>query len=798
MLTLLCLLVLLAACNRNAPPVDEDELAGLASRVVSFSLIDAETGQPLAGYDPLKDAAVLDLAALPTRKLTIRANTDPQTVGSVRFGLNGAYKTANVAPYLLAGERVAGERVGDRQPWTPAVGDYRLTATPYTRPDTVGTLGTALSIAFRVSDPARAPEPQPHGVTFPFDDPAVFYSPYNWRDGGGFAESNTPGAYLKAGFSGASLKLNVDVSQLAGEAAGNYPSLRAVIDGVASDHSLGAGQTQVTLASGLSGGDHSLELHFVNVRDRVDRWFTPKNALRIGGFELASGARLSPAPLRPKRLLVFGDSITEGRLIGDDETHDATLTYIQGTAADLDAEVSIVAFGGQGYRAGGIGNVPAFSVASSHYLAQSDLSLLPQPDYILIAHGRNDLKESDRVIAGEVKATLDRLRSMAPEAALLVMVPFAGTKRAAITGGFEGYQTSADAKAYLIDLGSEGEAILASHSHDGTHPDETGHRLLAGALTAAIRASISAPARAFNSLAWTERKASPRGVTEAQGAVVDGRLYVFGGYTSWFPFCTTTEARVYDPADDTWTRLAAMPEPWSHGGTAVDGRTIYLAGSYLNEPNCTLAEVATTTVYSYDVGGDRWHDDLPPLPQPRGSGGFVRLGRNLHFFGGTDTARVDKGDHWVLSLDDPTAWTAAAPLPNPRSHMGATVLNGKIYAVGGQHSYEEKASMQRSVHVYDPTSDLWTELAPLPAPLSHTSASTFVLDGRIVVAGGERSHDKPVAEVLAYDPAKDEWRALSPLPAERRAGVAGVVGGKVVYSGGHNFSAQTYLATPAE
>ena len=280
-------------------------------------------------------------------------------------------------------------------------------------------------------------------------------------------------------------------------------------------------------------------------------------------------------------------------------------------------------------------------------------------------------------------------------------------------------------------------------------------------------------------------------MTEAQGKAVKGKLYVFGGYTSWDSFCTTKRSSVYDLAKNTWTRLPDLSEPWTHAGVTVDGDDIYLAGGYLNRPNCNRAEVATTTVWKFNTNTKTWSDDTPPLPQLRGSGGLVRLGRTLHFFGGTDTKRKDKGDHWALGLDG-AAWERLAPLPNPRSHLAYTAFDGEIYAIGGQHCFEACAVDQTSVHVYDPATDAWAKAANLPFPLSHMSSSTFVVDDKIVVAGGEKAHGNHVASVLACSPAADAWQSLTPLPDARSAGVGDAAGNAILFSGGGNFNETTF------
>jgi len=118
--------------------------------VASFSLINADDDSPIAGYDPIPDAATLNLATLPTRNLNIRANTNPASVGSVRFGLDGnaSYGTDNAAPYALAGD----SNGTDYLAWTPSVGSHTVTATPYSAVDAAGTEGAARTLSFTVTD----------------------------------------------------------------------------------------------------------------------------------------------------------------------------------------------------------------------------------------------------------------------------------------------------------------------------------------------------------------------------------------------------------------------------------------------------------------------------------------------------------------------------------------------------------------------------------------------------------------------------------------------------------------------
>jgi hypothetical protein len=117
--------------------------------LVSFTLINADTDQPIAAFNPLTSGTTLNLATLPSRNINIRANTSPATVGSVVFGLDGnpAFRTESGVPYALAGDLI-----GNYTPWTWTLGPHTLTGTPYSGSGSTGTAGTPLTITFTLID----------------------------------------------------------------------------------------------------------------------------------------------------------------------------------------------------------------------------------------------------------------------------------------------------------------------------------------------------------------------------------------------------------------------------------------------------------------------------------------------------------------------------------------------------------------------------------------------------------------------------------------------------------------------
>ena len=272
---------------------------------------------------------------------------------------------------------------------------------------------------------------------------------------------------------------------------------------------------------------------------------------------------------------------------------------------------------------------------------------------------------------------------------------------------------------------------------------------------------------------------------EAQGLALHGKLYVFGGFYKQGPPQATVQSDAYHLQSDTWTPLAPLQEKLTHAGQATDGTFIYLAGGFVGDH----PGGSSKKLWKYDVEDNSWSEG-PPMPEERGGGALVFLNNSLHYFGGAvrpagGDYEKDYGDHWVLQLDDPTGkWNTAAPLPNPRNHMGGCAVEGKIYAVGGQHLGDEKAGNQKTMQVYDPGTDSWTNLAELPVPKGHVTANVLEWNGRIIVVSGVTQRKTKLASVDEYDPKTNAWSALTPLPKPRQSPVAGIIGDTLIVSGG--------------
>ena len=132
-------------------------------------------------------------------------------------------------------------------------------------------------------------------------------------------------------------------------------------------------------------------------------------------------------------------------------------------------------------------------------------------------------------------------------------------------------------------------------------------------------------------------------------------------------------------------------------------------------------------------------------------------------------------------------WNIGENMSERRNELTAVVLDGKIYAIGG----EDKASgggQKNTAEVYDIAKGEWVgDIKPMPLALDHTAAAVY--DGKIYVVGGFLLHKVPTDKVFIYDPQKNKWQEGKSLPSSIGAALnAQFINGILYVVGGLNSS----------
>jgi N-acetylneuraminic acid mutarotase len=127
-------------------------------------------------------------------------------------------------------------------------------------------------------------------------------------------------------------------------------------------------------------------------------------------------------------------------------------------------------------------------------------------------------------------------------------------------------------------------------------------------------------------------------------------------------------------------------------------------------------------------------------------------------------------------------WRTRSPMPTPRNHTAAGVVDGKIYVIGGRigAAFIAASSDLANVEAYDPATDTWGRpLAKMPTARSGLDVGVY--KGRIYVAGGENQdffQHTAYHAFEAYDPATNTWSILPPMAIGRHGVAGGVVGNR--------------------
>src|SRR6202048_5223260 len=202
--------------------------------------------------------------------------------------------------------------------------------------------------------------------------------------------------------------------------------------------------------------------------------------------------------------------------------------------------------------------------------------------------------------------------------------------------------------------------------------------------------------------------------------------------------CASPAAR----AQGSWVKLAQFPEPAEEiSGASAGGKMYVFAG---------LAPVwkPLGMVYEYDPASDRWAKKKS-MALPSHHVAFTTYRDKIYAFGGFVLPESGPPGwvpiHNAWEYDPATdTWKALAPMPSKRGSALAAVVNDKIYVVGGATTIpgsKETAVFPARPHIsvgtieeYDPAANTWRERSAMPTPRNH--AAIGVVAGKIYVIGG--------------------------------------------------------------
>ncbi|XP_036410861.1 kelch-like ECH-associated protein 1A [Megalops cyprinoides] len=126
-------------------------------------------------------------------------------------------------------------------------------------------------------------------------------------------------------------------------------------------------------------------------------------------------------------------------------------------------------------------------------------------------------------------------------------------------------------------------------------------------------------------------------------------------------------------------------------------------------------------------------------------------------------------------------WLRLANMSAPCSGLGACVLFGLFYTVGGRNLSMQNNTESSSLCCYNPMTNQWTQHASLNMPRNRVGVG--VLDGSIYAVGGAHgsAHHSTVEK---YDPEVNRWTFVSPMSVARLGAGVAACGGCLYVAGG--------------
>ncbi len=263
---------------------------------------------------------------------------------------------------------------------------------------------------------------------------------------------------------------------------------------------------------------------------------------------------------------------------------------------------------------------------------------------------------------------------------------------------------------------------------------------------------------------------------------------------------------MYDPKTDTWEGKANMPTVRSNVSVSVvDGRIYAIGGSKLKKYQVPrgfgIESEELPTVEMYDPATDTWTQKTD-MPTPRKTKTCV-VDSKIYAVGGWSTATEQSKLETVEVYDPATdTWAKAQSMNHARCSAAISVVNGEIYAIGGigwppnrDPSGQYLSSRYLSnVEVFNPKTNQWQERTEMSVPKA--AHSTSVIDGKIYVMGGylqEGRKSKILSAIEVYDPATDRWTQESDMLIGKSGHATEVVDGQIyIFGGGPPTSVQVY------
>ncbi len=255
---------------------------------------------------------------------------------------------------------------------------------------------------------------------------------------------------------------------------------------------------------------------------------------------------------------------------------------------------------------------------------------------------------------------------------------------------------------------------------------------------------------------------------------IGDNIFTFGGQTNYaWPFSLNK----YNETTGSWQHVDGsytyMTENWA---SAACNNKLYLFGNGYDYESRTNVES-----YDPETGLRQWvasgYGELPFAPAT------AVVGEKIYILGGGEGNTYDCTNEVKIFNTATGSFVMPDPMSSPvmpaaRGLHSASVVNGKIYIMGGRIA----GQLTDKVEEYDPSTNTWIEKAHMP--VGRDSFAAVTAGNKILVIGGK--NDQGILDTIdVYDPANDSWSNLNCSISSPRYGLsAAFVNGNLYIAGG--------------
>ena len=239
---------------------------------------------------------------------------------------------------------------------------------------------------------------------------------------------------------------------------------------------------------------------------------------------------------------------------------------------------------------------------------------------------------------------------------------------------------------------------------------------------------------------------------------------------------TTESTPVSQPlaalTSNTWTLKAPYPavvgaKRLSAGvvNNASGQPIVYTFGAVDDEDCCAIP------IARYNVATDAWSiPSREPGVFVYETNGVGQIGGKLYYTGGWDKSGSERELTAATMVYNPASntLTRKADMPKATADGISAVIDNLLYVLPGICSIEFVGGVfcdspfYRRLLRYNPASDHW--VSKRLAPHFHRNGAGGAIAGKFYVAGGLDTLGAPVRALDVYDPPTDTWKTLAPLP----------------------------------